>query len=480
MREDEDLLGKILVSDAVYYGAQTQRALHLCNPSKEKFHCYPELIASITAIKKACALVHQNIGVLPKEIARGIIAACDEILAGKFQDQFPVDLINGGGCVSIHMNVNEVIASRANELLCGKKEGGLVHGNTHVNMGQSTNDVIPAALKLALYKDLGEVISAVNILAAEFSAKSALYKDCVKVSRTCFQEAVPMTLGQYYGACSSFLQRQLKDLAQIKEECLFIPLGATAIGTGLGTFKGFQEEIMPELSAIFGAEVRQEADLFDGLQYGDIYIKASACLKSIAAGISKMARDIRIMSSGPRSGLGEIKIAPVQNGSSIMPGKVNPALPELMNIVCYQICGNDVSTTMAVEGGELELNVWEAVVIVNLLQSCQLLSETIPVFAKACVATITADKERCLRGAELSLAQAVVVSALLGYKTGAKVAQYAADHQLSIKETVIQMGLMEKGKAEELLNPLMLTDVKKSGQVLLDIALAKQKTPIQY
>lgn len=475
MRLDHDLLGEIAVPNPAYYGAQTQRALNLCNPSKEKLHSYPELLTSIVEIKKACAIAHQKLGVLPKVKALAIVAACDEILEGKFDGQFPIDIVNGGGCVSIHMNVNEVVANRANEILCGEKSDAMVHANTHVNMGQSTNDVIPAAIKLALYKDLNAVTNALLILAQEFSEKSVEFKDMVKVSRTCFQEAVPMTLGQYYGACASFLNRQILALNELKGECLLIPLGATAVGTGLGTFKGFQELSMAELTVLIGANVRQEENLFDGLQYGDVYIKASALLKAVITGISKMSRDIRIMSSGPRSGFGEITIAAVQNGSSIMPGKVNPALPELMNIICYQICGYDVGVTMAVEGGELELNVWEAVIIVNLLQSCQLITATVPIFAKECVATIQANADTCRREAELSLAQAVVVSALLGYPSGTKAAEYAATHQTSIKEAAIALQLLSAKQAEQLLDPLMLTDVEKSGAIMLELALNAQK-----
>ena len=475
MRIDHDLLGDIEVPDTAYYGAQTQRALELCNPSKEKLCDYPELVYSITAIKKSCAIVHHKLGVLPEDKAHAIMQASDEVMEGKFIDQFPVDIVNGGGCVSVHMNVNEVIANRANEIICGKKGDNAVHGNTHVNMGQSTNDVIPSAIKLALYQDLLPIIESVDVLRQTYAVKAEQFAKVVKVSRTCFQDAVPITLGQFYGASASFLQRQKEELTGLLPDCLAVPLGATAVGTGLGTFKGYQQLITETLSGILGLKVVQEKNLFDGLQYGDLYIKTSSALRSLATGISKMARDIRIMSSGPRAGLGEITIAPVQSGSSIMPGKINPALPELMNVICYEVCGNDVSVCMAVEGGELELNVWEPVIIINLLGSCRMLAQSIPTFSKQCVETIHADTEKCRYSAEYSIALSTVVSALLGYQDGTKVALYATEHGLPVKEAAVQLGFIEQKQADSLLDPLLLTDPEKSGELLLRLALSKRE-----
>lgn len=470
MRMEKDLLGEIAVPDAAYYGAQTQRALELCNPSKEKLKDFPELVYSIAAIKKSCAIVHRSIGILPVEISEAIEEAADEIMCGKYEDQFPVDIISGGGCTTVNMNVNEVIANRANEIICGKKGMEHVHGNTHVNMGQSTNDVVPSAIKLALYQDILSVIDAVHILKNAYAMQVEKLKKVVKAARTCFQDAVPITLGQFYSANVDFLKRQEEELKHLLPICLTIPLGATAVGTGLGTFPGYQENVISVLSETLGLPVTQEKNLFDGLQHGDVYVKVSGVLKALTSGISKMARDIRIMSSGPRDGLGEISIMPVQNGSSIMPGKVNPSLPELMNIVCYQLCGNDVSIAMAVEGGEMELNVWEPVIIVNLLGACHLLSKTIPVFAQQCVQTIRPNAERCRESAERSLALAAVVSALLGYPKGTEIARYADEHNLSVKESAVELGYMDQSQAELILDPLLLTDVGKSGELLLEFS----------
>jgi aspartate ammonia-lyase len=468
-RIDHDLLGELQIKEDFYYGAQTQRALMLCNPSSKKLSLYPELIVSLAQIKKAAAKVHKKLAVLNDAIANAIERACDEIIAGKFDDQFSVDVFNGGGGVSIHMNINEVIANRANEIICGEKGYRHVHPNTHVNMGQSTNDVLPSAMKLALHTHLQKVISALTVLINTTKQKSNEFQDVVKVSRTCLQDAVPMTLGQTFGAHCSFLKRLHNQLTALAESTLSLPLGATAVGTGLGAFKGYRPAVIKELQTLTALNIQSDEDLFDGLQNTDLYVQVSGVLKSLATGISKFAKDLRILSSGPRAGLNEINIAPTQNGSSIMPGKVNPALPELMVMVSYQICGNDCSISMAADGGELELNVWEPIVIINLLESCQLLAECIPVFAEKCIATITANRQRCAQNAHESLALAVVVSAMFGYEEAAKVAKLADQEGMTIKEATLKLGLMTVEEADQLLDPLMLSDPDKSGELLLNL-----------
>ena len=475
MRADHDLLGEIYVPDAVYYGGQTQRALDLGDMAPMKLKDYPELICAMTAIKKAYAVTHKDLGVLAPEKADAICRAADEVLSGEYSDQFPVDIIAGGGGVAINMNVNEVLANRANEILTGQKGDAAVHSNTHVNMGQSTNDTLPAAMKLALASDLKDVIVAAKTLRDAYESKAREFCDTVKVSRTCIQDAVPITFGQFFGAAASFLTRQIAVLEEILSECRAIPLGATAVGTGLNSYAGYEAHVFPALSAVLKEIIVQEENLFDGLQFGDIYVKASGALKALATGLSKMGRDLRLMSSGPRSGLMEIAIAPMQNGSSIMPGKVNPALPELMNVVAYHVVGADAAVTMAVEGGELELNVWEPVIIVNLLGAAKVLTKAMPLFAQKCVSTIIVNKERCLADAQKSLASAAVVSALLGYKKGTEVAHLASEKNLTIKEAAVRSGYLTDEQAERLLDPVMLTDSKRSGKLLLDIALKEHR-----
>lgn len=472
---EHDLLGNIAVPEGKYYGAQTQRSLQLSPSSRETLEQYPELIYSIAAIKKAYAQAHETLGVLEPEMAQSIIAAAEDVMEGRLAGSFPADVICGGGCVNIHMNVNEVIAKRANERMNGERSTACVHPNSHVNKGQSTNDVIPAAIKLALYHNLEAVYGAVACLRDAYEAKAAQYRDTVKVSRTCLQDAVPITFGQFYGASVSFLNRQLEKLQHVMADCLQLPLGATAVGTGLNLLAGSRELVFENLSQIVGKTVCQEKNVFDGLQYADSYLEVSAELKATITGISKMARDIRIMSSGPRSGLGEIRICPVQNGSSIMPGKINPALPESMNILAYLAAGVDSAVTMAAEGGELELNVWEAVMISELLRLTQILPPMVQTFAEKCVSTIQVCEEHCRQEACATLSSAAMISAVKGYEAGTAVAQYADRNHLSLKEAAIQCGCLEAEEAEQLLDPLMLTNQEETGRMLLKLETEKRQ-----
>lgn len=466
---EHDLLGNIRIPDDKYYGAQTQRSLELCVSSREVLQCYPELVYSIAAIKKSYAKAHKDLGVLEPKLADAVIQAAEEIMCGEMKEEFPADVICGGGCVNIHMNVNEVIAKRANELLTGFKWGDKVHPNTHVNMGQSTNDVIPSAIKLALYQNLKKVTESVEILKNAYAEKAKEYKDTVKVSRTCLQDALPITFGQFWGAAVSFLERQEKNFQEVIQECLFLPLGATAVGTGLNMYEGAAELVFENLSQIMGGSVVQETDLFDGLQYADIYVKVSGQIKALMTGISKMARDLRVMSSGPRAGIGEITIAPVQNGSSIMPGKVNPALPESMNVLAYLVIGTDAAVTAAAEGGELELNVWESVIISELLRILQLIPEMVKTFANKCITTIRVNEKYCLKAAEETLSSAAVISALKGYQKGTEVAQYAYKNRLSLRQAALETSCLTQEEADWILDPLALTEVSKTGKMLLQI-----------
>ncbi len=472
---EHDLLGNITVPDDKYYGAQTQRSLELCPSSREILECYPELIYSMAAIKKAYAEAHAELDVFDKKVSDSIAKAAEEVMDGKMAGEFPSDIICGGGCVNIHMNVNEVIAKRANEIFTGHKGTDVIHPNTHVNKGQSTNDVIPAAMKLALYHNLISFKKSVFALKKAYAKKAKEYNDAVKVSRTCIQDAVPITFGQFFGAAVTFLDRQIQEIDAVIEECLSLPLGATAVGTGLNLYEGVSERVYKSLTETIGAKVTQEIDLFDGLQYADVYIRISSVIKATITGISKMARDIRFMASGPRSGVKEITIAPVQNGSSIMPGKVNPALPESMNVLAYKAIGMDAAVTAAAEGGELELNVWEAVIISELLWLTQIAPDMIETFANKCVDTIKINREHCRKEAEDTLASAAIISALKGYQVGTEVAQYAAEKDLSLAEAVVECGFLSKDEADALLDPLMLTDISKTGKLLLDIVKGKKQ-----
>ncbi len=478
MRYDSDSLGTLSVPDDVYYGVQTERGRQNFNVSGRNIGQYPQFIACLAMIKKAAALANEEIGALPSPIAQAICTACDDVITNKIKsNNFPVDMIQGGGCISTHMNINEVIATRANELLTGEKNYEFVHPNNHVNMGQSTNGVLPSALKLTLHFYILSLLNSLQILLETFEEKQEELKDVVKLSRTCLQDAVPIMMGQTFSAYTSLIKRNIEQLEIQADMCLEIPLGATAVGTSLGIRKGYLESVYPLMQKVTGLMVRKDPNFFDALQNGDSLVQLSGTLKAIAVGISKIATDFRLMSSGNRSGMREITLPAVQAGSSIMPGKINPSYPELMNQIAYQVCGNDLTVTMAVEGIELELNIWDSIISKALFENLELLTRSIPLFAMKCVKGIEANKEECFKQAENTLSLAMVVSTVYGYETGVKVAKYAHKNDLSIKEASIRLGIMSKETANELLDVKMLTDVKRSVEITERMAdIQKQKT----
>lgn len=471
MRKEKDALGEMLIPEEVYYGIQTERARQNFNVSGQTTEDFPKYIWSIAAIKKAAALANKEIGALDVEVADAITQAADEILEGKKYHEFPIDIFQGGGGTSTNMNANEVIANRANEIITGYKGYDKVHPNTHVNMGQSTNDVIPSAMKIATYFYLSELIDESRNLEKVLTDKKEEFKNVVKLGRTCLQDAVPITLGQEFSGYAHFVHRQIEKLEEVMRKCTAIPLGATAIGTELSTFTGYSESVYARLTDLLGIPVTKEENFFDGLQNADIYIEVSSAIKSLATGLSKIATDLRILSSGPRAGLNEIELPAVQPGSSIMPGKVNPVMPELMNQIGYQICGNDVAITMAVEGGELDLNVWEPVIIKCLFESCRLLTNSIPLFTQKCIKGIKANEEICKKYAESSIALSTVIASLFGYKTGSMIAQKATDENKTIKEVSLELGILSNEEVEEYLDPIVLTNPEKSAEILKKAAL---------
>lgn len=465
-RTEHDSIGNLEVPADAYYGIQTERARRHFDVSGRTIGDHPVFIHAIAAIKKAAALANKEVGTLDPEAADAICAAADEVMQGKLSAEFPMDVFQGGGGTSANMNVNEVVANRANEILTGHKGYDRVHPNTHVNMGQSTNDVIPAAMHLAFHEYLTELAKSLEYLEGTLKQKTEEFKDVVTISRTCLQDAVPITLGQEFSGYSSFVQRHVALTKETARACLTLPLGATAVGTGLGAFAGYIDKVYPHLAEITASPVVKDENLFDGLQNSDAYLKVSGALKSVATGLGKMARDLRLLSSGPRSGFGEIELPAVQPGSSIMPGKINPVMPELINQICYQVCGNDVAITAAVEGGELDLNVWEPVIVKCVAESSTLLTRGIRLFTDHCVSGIKANENVCRKYAESSLAISTVASALFGYERGTEVAKTAFAHGISAKQATIDLGLLTPQEAETLMDPLMLTDYQRSGHIL--------------
>ncbi|AXH14620.1 aspartate ammonia-lyase [Malaciobacter mytili LMG 24559] len=467
MRKDSDFLGEVEISNDVYYGVQTLRAIQNFNISGTTHYEMNEYIQSIALIKKAAALANYDSKALNKEITQAICEACDEIIEGKHSSSFPIDVIQGGGGTSSNMNVNEVVACRANEILTGTKSYSKIHPNTHVNMGQSTNDVIPSAMKIATYKNLEQLLIPLEILEKTLIDRQKKYENILRLGRTCIQDALPMTFGQYFSGYVSFVQRMQKKVKNLLEECLELPLGATAIGTSLSVQPGYLNNVYKYLQSESKIEFKKEENFFDGLQNADLYIEVSATLKRIATTLSKIATDFRILSSGPKAGFQELNLPAVQPGSSIMPGKVNPVIPELVNQLAYQVCGNDMTISMAVEGGELDLNVWEPIIIKNLSESFRLLNNGIRIFSEKCIANLTPNKKISTKYASDTLALSTTISAIFGYKTGTLVARKAFNEEKTIKEVVLELELLSKEETEEVLDPFNMTNEQISSNMIL-------------
>ena len=466
MRQEKDAIGMLELPDDVYYGIQTERARINFDISFQTYASFPKFLWALAVIKKAAAMANQKIGGLETQIGDAICSAADEVISGKMSSEFPINVFQGGGGTSTNMNMNEVLANRANEILTGKKGYDTVHPNTHVNMGQSTNDVIPSAMKIACRFYLEDLINSVDLAEKTLAEKQDEFKSVVKLGRTCLQDALPLTLGQEFGGYVSLIRRRKNKLQKLLKGCLELPLGATAVGTGLSTLPGYTEHVYAHLKEITGRDFCIEDDLFDGLQNADMYIDISASIKGLATGLSKIATDLRILSSGPKAGLNEIILPSVQPGSSIMPGKVNPVIPELMNQICYQVCGNDTAITMAAEGGELDLNVWEPVIIKSLFESCGFLTRGIRIFSERCISGIKANNEVCKKYAESSIALSTIIATVKGYDVGSDIAQKALNENKTIKQVAIEEQIFSEAEADILLNPINLTEMKKSAELL--------------
>lgn len=466
MRTEEDALGLLELPEKSYYGIQTERAIQNFNISRETIGDHPSFLWSLACIKKAAALSNRDLHLLEEEVASAIVQASSEVMDGSMIEEFPIDVFQGGGGTSTNMNMNEVLANRANEIITGKKGYTRVHPNTHVNMCQSTNDVIPSALKMTSYRKLQELALVLGSLIKTIKDRARDFQRVVKVGRTCLQDALPITLGQEWSGYYHLLERHGKKIDLLKEDSLSLPLGATAVGTSLGLYPGYIERVFSTLFSITEIPFVKSTNLFDGLQNGDDFLALSSFLKSLASGLSKISRDLILLSSGPRAGLSEIVLPPVQPGSSIMPGKINPVIPMMMNQVCYQVCGNDVAITMAVEGGELDLNVWGPVILKSLMESFDLLIKSIPLLEEKCIAGIKANEDICREYATSSVALSTVISSLFGYEEGSRVARLALERGSSVREVSVELGLLTEEEAGRLLDPEVLTDPKKSGEYL--------------
>lgn len=453
---EHDSIGALNVPAEAYYGVQSMRAATNFQITHRPLH--PVLIDSIVMVKKAAAITNEKSGKLDQQIAQAIIKACDEILDGNLRDQFIVDAIQGGAGTSANMNANEVIANRAIEILGGTKgDYSIVHPNDHVNMSQSTNDVIPTAGKITVLKLLPQTIKELEKLEKAMEEKEAEFDDILKMGRTQLQDAVPMRLGQSFGAFAHVLKRDIKRLKNVMEEMKVLNIGATAIGTAINVDPYYLANISYELSKVAGISLKQADDLIDATQNLDGFVSVSRVLKTCAVDISKISNDLRLMSSGPRTGLSEINLPARQNGSSIMPGKINPVIPEVVSQVAYLIIGHDYTITMAAEAGQLELNAFEPVLFHHLFESIDTLKEAAATLTKHCITGITANKGQCEEYIEKSVGISTALCPYIGYAKSAEIAKKSLKTGISVKELVLEEGLLKEEELKEILKPEKMT-----------------------
>lgn len=461
-RIERDFLGEKEVPQEVYYGIQTIRA-------KENFPItgyppHPELIKAVGYVKKAAAMANRDVGVLPKKLANAIIQATDEVIDGKFNDQFIVDAIQGGAGTSFNMNANEVIANRAIELLGGKKgDYTMVSPNTHVNMAQSTNDAFPTSIHIASLYLAKRLTTSLSKLLQALEEKEKEFDDVLKMGRTHLQDAVPIRLGQEFGAYRRVLQRDLKRIERALKELYSINMGATAVGTGLNAKPEYIDKVAEYLRELTKLPLKKAEDFVDATQNTDAYTELSSALKVHAINLSKIANDLRLMSSGPRTGLNEINLPARQPGSSIMPGKVNPVMCEVMNQISFQVIGNDQTISLASEAGQFELNVMEPVLVFNLLQSLSILANGLDVFRELAIKGITANVARSRELVENSVGIITAINPHVGYEQAARIAKEAIDTGRSVREICLERGILTKEELDEILDPKEMTNPGIAG-----------------
>ena len=450
-RRERDSIGEKQVPSKAYYGVQSLRGHENFRISGQTIN--KQLIKNLSVVKKACAITNCSVGELKEEYKEAIVKACEEVYSGKFDNEFIIDPIQGGAGTSLNMNINEVIANRANEILgFNKGEYYPIHPNDHVNMGQSTNDVIPTAASLTAYELLNGCIEKLMKLSYEFNIKAEELTDVIKMGRTEMQDAVPISLGSEFKAFSMAIGRDVKRLERVKDSLLEVNLGGTAVGTGITANEKYIASVVLELSNIFDEHIIQSSNLVDGTQNLDKYAEVSSQLKVCAVNISKIAGDLILMSSGPRAGFGEIRLPARQNGSSIMPGKVNPVMPEVMKEISFQIMGNDLTITMATQSGQLELNAFYPIVIHNLYESLVILTNGVETFIENCVKGIEANEKRCNNLVDGSIGIVTALAPILGYEKSAAIAKKALKTGKYVKEIVLEECDINETEVSKILN----------------------------
>jgi Aspartate ammonia-lyase len=456
-RIERDSLGERELPADVYYGIQTARAIE--NFPISGWKPYPSLVTATIQIKKAAARTNAALGALDSRIATAIETAADEILAGKLRDQFVVDPFQAGAGTSHNMNANEVLANRAIELLGGEKgDYSLVHPNDHVNMSQSTNDVVPTAMRLSALGEVDNLVITLDQLAAALQTKSREFDRIVKSGRTHLQDAVPLRLGQEFGAYATAIRKNADRIARSAEELKEIGLGGTAVGTGLNAVPGYRGRVVEELSRISNQQLRATGDYFEAMQSMSPFVGLSSALRTAATDVLRITNDLRLLSSGPNTGLAEVSLPAVQPGSSIMPGKVNPVMPEMTAMVCFQVMGNDLVVASAAQAGQLELNVMMPVIAFNLLMSLSILTNALRVLRERCIEGIEANKERGGWYVEHSVALVTALNPRIGYARAAEIAKRAMSKGKTIRETIAEEGLLTPQELADVMDTLSMTE----------------------
>lgn len=469
-RVEFDSIGSMEVLSDAYYGIQSLRAHNNFNITGKNMNS--ELIISLAQIKKAAAITNRNDNKIEPTIANAIIRACDEIISGKLHEEFIVDPIQGGAGTSANMNANEVIANRAIEILNGTKgDYSIVHPNDHVNMAQSTNDVFPTAGKLTILKLLPKAIKELERLYSSLLAKSNQFDNIIKLGRTQLQDAVPMRLGQTFHAYSSVIKRDISRLIKVQDEIRYLNIGGTAIGTCVNTTPYYLKYIIENLRNVCNQDVVQADDLIDATQNLDGFVTVSGAIKACAVNLSKISNDLRLLSSGPKTGIAEIILPSKQNGSSIMPGKINPVIPEVVSQVAFNIIGNDFTITMAAEAGQLELNAFEPVLFYKIFESIETLTLGTKTFVDNCIIGIEANSTRCRDLLDSSVGITTALCPYIGYKKSSEIAKKALKTGIPIKELVVKEGLLNEAEAKEILNPFAMTTPNITSEPLSNYAV---------
>lgn len=462
-RMEEDLLGYKAVPRDAYYGVQTVRA-------KENFNITgytisKDLIVALAQVKKAAALANMKVSGLEEKIGTAIVQAAEEIIEGKLHDQFIVDPIQGGAGTSTNMNANEVIANRALEII-GEEKGNydVIHPNIHVNMAQSTNDAVPTAIRIALMKKLARLLEVLEQLADAFQAKAKEFDTVIKMGRTHLQDAVPIRLGQEFSAYESVLRRDIVRIREAQKALAEVNIGATAVGTGLNADPHYIKEVVNILREITGLPLKNATNLVDATQNSDAYTEVSSALKICMLNMSKVANDLRLMASGPRAGLAEIKLPAKQPGSSIMPGKINPVICEAVNQVAFQVAGNDLTVSLASEAGQFELNVMEPVLVYNLEQSIHIMTQVLDTFRKDCIVGIEANVANCQAYVDQSIGIITALNPHVGYKVATRVAKEALETGITIREIILRDNILPVEAVDKILDPMEMTEPGISGK----------------